>query len=266
MHVIKTAVALLIGSTIPVLVYAQASRSQFEVASVKRNVNGTDSEFEVDAGGRLFATNRTVSDLIFHAYNLRPYQIPDKPEWTHSERYDIEAKAERNLSWAEAMPMLQSLLEDRFKLKAHLETKELPVFFIMPAKGGSKLKPSTAKCVRFDTSIPARTAAEAEKAMPSCRTGQVSGGEKRRWLAENASMSDVTYVLSYLLGRKIIDKTEVTERFDFNIEFSSDPLKTDGTVPPLITVLQEDLGLSVESDRGPVEVFVIDQIEHPSQN
>ena len=266
MNVIKTAAALLLGLSIPVLVYAQSSRSQFEVASVKRNVNGTDSEFEVDAGGRLLATNRTVSDLIFHAYNLRPYQIPDKPEWTHSEHYDIEGKADRNLSWAETMPMLQSLLEDRFKLKAHLETKELPVFFIMPAKGGIKLKPSTAKCVRFDTSIPARTAAEAEKALPSCRTGQVSVGEKRRWVAENAGMSDVTYVLSYLLGRKVIDKTEFTGRFDLNIEFTSDPLKTDGTVPPLITVLQEDLGLSVESGRGPVEIFVIDQIEHPSEN
>src|SRR5215470_8110195 len=130
MHVIKTAAALLLGLSIPVLVYAQASRPQFEVASVKRNVNGTGFEFEVDAGGRLLATNRTVSDLIFHAYNLRAYEVSDKPEWTHSEHYDVEAKADGNLSWAEMMPMLQSLLEDRFKLKAHVDTNELPVFFV----------------------------------------------------------------------------------------------------------------------------------------
>jgi len=73
-------------------------------------------------------------------------------------------------------------------------------------------------------------------------------------------------LLSNLLGRKVIDKTEFTGRFDLDIEFSSDPLKTDGTVPPLITVMQEDLGLSVEAGRGPVEVFVVDQIEHPSEN
>jgi hypothetical protein len=86
MHISKTAAALVFGLSVSILVYAQSSRSQFEVASLKRNVNGADSDFEVNAGGRLRALNRTASDLIFHAYNLRPYQIPDKPDWIHSER------------------------------------------------------------------------------------------------------------------------------------------------------------------------------------
>jgi uncharacterized protein (TIGR03435 family) len=268
MHVIKRAAALVVGVSFALVIYAQSSRAQFDVASVKRNINGTDSDFEVAPGGRLVATNRTVTDLIFHAYNLRPYQIPDKPDWAHSEHYDIQAKAAGNLSWAEMMPMLQSLLENRFQLKSHWETKELPVFFISAAKGGIKLKPSTAHCIRFDTGAPARTVAEAQTSQPICKAGQVSGGggEKRRWIAENASINDVTYVLSNLLGRKVIDKTEFTGRFDFDLEFSSDPLKTDATVPPLITVMQEELGLRVESGNGPVEIFVIDQIEHPAEN
>jgi uncharacterized protein (TIGR03435 family) len=94
----------------------------------------------------------------------------------------------------------------------------------------------------------------------------VSGGEARRWIAENAGLSDVTYVLSYLLERKVIDKTEFTGRFDFDVEFSADPLKADATVPPLLTVLKENLGLKVESGRGPVEVLVVDRIERPSEN
>jgi uncharacterized protein (TIGR03435 family) len=265
-HVSKTAAAFVFGLSVSMLVYAQSSRSQFEVASVKRNVNGADSDFEVNAGGRFGATNRTVSDLIFHANNLRPYQVPDKPDWIHSERYDIAARASRNQSWAETMSMLQSLMEDRFKLQAHLETKELPVFFLKPAREGIKLKPSTAKCVRFDPSVRSPTAGERENALPSCRAGALSGGEIKRWIAENASISDVTYLLSLLLGRKIIDKTGFSGRFDVDLKFISDPLKTDGTVPPLVTVLQDDLGLSVESGRGPVEVFVIDRIEHPSED
>lgn len=68
------------------------------------------------------------------------------------------------------------------------------------------------------------------------------------------------------LKPKVIDKTEFNGRFDFDLEFSSDPLKTDATVPPLITVMQEGLGLRVESGNGPVEIFVIDQIEHPAEN
>lgn len=80
-------------------------------------------------------------------------------------------------------------------------------------------------------------------------------------------MNDVTYVLSYLLGRKVIDKTKFTGTFDFNVEFAADPLKADDpTAPPLTTVLQEELGLRVESGRGPVEVFVIDHIERPTDN
>jgi uncharacterized protein (TIGR03435 family) len=268
MHLIKMAAAIAFSFSVALCAYAQSSRPQFDAASVKRNINGTASDFQVAPGGRLIAINRTVSDLIFHAYNLRPYQIPDRPEWTHLERYDIEAKAEGNPSWAEMMPLLQNILEDRFKLKSHWDTKELPVFFITAAKGGIKLKPSTAHCIRFDTGAAARTAAEAATAPPVCRAGQLTAGEggKRLWIVENAGISDVTYVLSNLLGRKIIDKTDFPGRFDFSIEFSADPLKADTNVPSLLTVMQDELGIRVESGKGSVDVFVVDQIEHPSEN
>jgi uncharacterized protein (TIGR03435 family) len=248
-------------SIVPLLGQAASDRKPvaFEVVSIKPNINGGGSEFDV-APGRLHATNRTVSDLIFHAYNLRPYQIPEKPDWTHAERYDVEAKAGGNLGWAETMPMLQSLLEDRFKLKSHWDTTDRPVFFLMTAKGGIKLKASTATCFRFDP-----RAAKAETSLPVCKAGQVyAGGETRRWVAEKADINDVTYVLSLLLGRKVIDKTEFTGRFDFSIEFAPDPLKADGNVPPLLTVLQDELGLTVDSGKAPVEVLVIDHVERPS--
>jgi uncharacterized protein (TIGR03435 family) len=243
----------------------RVKKPTFEVASIKRDTNSSDSNLKVDPGGRLIATNRALSDLIFHAYNLRPYQIPDMPEWIHSAYYDVEAKGDGNLSWDEVMPMLQSLLEDRFRLKVHWSTKEQPVFFITVAKGGIKLKPSIAACARFDPgTAPARTA-EAKKALPTCRDG-ISGRDPRRYIAENSSMNSLTYNLSYLLGRKVIDMTGFTGRFDFDLEFAGDPLKAGELFPTLITVLQDELGLKVESGRAPVDVLVIDYVETPSQN
>jgi uncharacterized protein (TIGR03435 family) len=133
MRLTRIPAVLVFGLSLCALALAQSSPSQFDVASVKRNVNGIDSEFEVTPGGRLHATNRTPSDLIFHAYDLRPYQIPDDPAWIRSDHYDIEAKtdrSDRDLSWTETMQLLQRLLEDRFKLKAHWDTRERPVFFL----------------------------------------------------------------------------------------------------------------------------------------
>src|SRR5262249_24052814 len=126
-----------------------AQKPAFEVASVKPSIRGTASDFQVLPGGRFVATNRTVTDLIFRAYRLRPYQIPDTPP-SIPDRYDIEARADGNPSYNEMMLIVQSLLQDRFNLKVHWGTTEKPIFLITAARGGIKLKPSSAACVHFD--------------------------------------------------------------------------------------------------------------------
>src|SRR5215831_13811767 len=222
------------------IAYVQSSRPAFEVASVKPSIAGTESDFQVLPGGRLVATNRTVTDLIFHAYRLRPYQIPETPP-SIPDHYDIEAKAEGNPSYNEMMLMLQSLLQERFNLKVHWGTAEQPIFQIMAAKGGIKLKPSTAPCLRFDQIAAVRSIDE-QRHLPNC-INSLSGGEQGRWIAQNVGMNDVTFMLSCecLLGRKVVDMTGFTGRFDFTLEFTRDPLKTEGSVPPLLTVLQDEL-------------------------
>src|SRR5262249_44247777 len=147
-----------------------------------------------------------VTDLIFRAYRLRPYQIPDTPP-SIPDRYDIEARADGNPSYNEMMLIVQSLLQDRFNLKVHWGTTEKPIFLITAAKGGIKLKPSTAACVHFDQTAAVRPADE-QQHLPNC-VNNVSGGEHGRWVAENVSMNDVTFMLSCecLLGRKVIDTT-----------------------------------------------------------
>jgi uncharacterized protein (TIGR03435 family) len=245
---------------------AQAARPQFEVASVKHSIDGEDSDFQVLPGGRMVAADRTVSDLIFHAYRLRPYQIPDKPEWANSEHYDIEAKADGNPTYNEMMVMLQSLLQDRFNLKVHWGTTDQPVFLITAGKGGVQLKPSTAPCVRFDQTASIQPVDE-QTHLSDCRDS-LFGGEQRRWIAENIGMSDVTFMLSCecLLGRKVIDMTGFTGRFDFTLEFAADPLKTDASALSLLTAFQDQLGLKVDSGRAPVEVLVVDSVSKPSEN
>ena len=96
----------------------------------------------------------------------------------------------------------------------------------------------------------------------------MSGGESRRWIAENVNMTDVTFMLSCecLLGRKVIDMTGFTGRFDFTLEFAADPLKPDANVPSLLTAFQDQLGLKVDSGKAPVEGLVIDSVSKPSDN
>jgi uncharacterized protein (TIGR03435 family) len=258
--------ALIFGASMSLVANAQSFRPQFEVASIKPNVNGTESEFEVAPGGRLVAINRTLSDLIFQAYKLRPYQIPHDPEWITSDHYDIEAKADGNPSYNEMMVMFQNLLQDRFNLKVHWGMMEQPVFLITAAKGGLKLKPSTAPCVRFDQTVSIRPVDEQTR-LPNCRN-MMSAGEPRRWIAEAVGMKDVTFMLSCecLLGRKVIDMTAFTGRFDFTLEFAADSLKTDAVAPSLLTMFQDQLGLKVDSGRAPVEVLVIDSVQRPAEN
>lgn len=259
-------IAAIICITVTVVrVEAQTSRRAFEAASIKPSI-GSVPEFEALPGGRLIVKDFSLSSIIFNAYRLRPYQIPRYPEWISSERYDIEAKADGNPNYNEMMLMLQNLLEDRFKLRVHWDMAEQPVFLITAAKGGIKLKPSTAPCVRFDQTTSIRPVDE-QSQLPNCRNNMF-GEEQRRWIAENVRMNDVTNMLSCecLLGRKGIDMTGFTGRFDFTLEFAADQLKTDSNMPSLLTVFQDQLGLKVESGRAPVEVLVIDHVERPTEN
>src|ERR1043166_5980975 len=117
----------------------------FEVASIKRQtdvVPGGGVTFAARPGGRLVVLNNPVTNLIGNAYGVRRHQLVGGPEWIDSDRYDIQAKAAGDAPRADLMVMLQSLLEDRFKLKVHRETREMPIYVMTVAKGGLKMPPS----------------------------------------------------------------------------------------------------------------------------
>src|ERR1051326_4990457 len=215
-----------------------ASHPQFEVASIKRNRDGTVASSGQAPGGKLVIHNNGILNVILNAYSLWPYQIVNVPAWVSDEHYDIEANAaDPSTSHSEMMLMLQSLLEERFKLKVHRDVKELPVFALLPARAGIKLRPSTARCTRVEPNTAVRPPGPDEP--PLCGNRMSGNREVMRWNAQNIDIGQLIEVLGAFMGRKIIDRTEFQGRFDVNLEFSRDVSSTDTTTPSLLTVLQD---------------------------
>jgi uncharacterized protein (TIGR03435 family) len=246
------------------IAFAQTPRPAFDVASIKRNTterNGID--FSEGPGGRLTVVNNPTSNAIQNAYGIAHYQLIGAPDWVDSERYDIEAKGFATASRKEIMLMLQTLLADRFAMRAHFETREMPAFILTVAKGGPKIKMlSKEDCVPFDSTMRNGGAI-------SNRCGNNHLSRNNVWLANHISIPGVTGVLTSALGRPVIDRTGIKGTFDVSLQWSDDQALADGPADApasLYTALRETLGLELKSDHGPVEVLVIDHIERPTEN
>jgi uncharacterized protein (TIGR03435 family) len=250
-------------------------RPHFEVAAIRPSPSdlnfGPHCDGDGASPGRLILNCATVQELIQFAYGYyangltpipRPLEISGGPAWIHSDRFDIEAKAEGNASdEMMAGPMLQTLLEDRFKLKVHREVRERPVYALTVAKGGLKLQPLKHACHLPDP----------------CGIAKMRSNGQNMTLDVHA-MSIADFAGSLGLDRPVLDKTGVAGIFDFHLEFVLDgatpgnPFGTheptpsgDGAGPSIFTAIQK-LGLKLEPAKGPVEFLVIDYVEKPSGN
>ena len=240
-----------------------SAQPQFEVASIKPNPPAGVSTGMVQflPGGRLTAQQVLLRFFIQSAYDLRPFQILGAPDWINSAGYDVEAKAEGDARPDQMRLMMQKLLEDRFKMKAHRETREMPVYELGAAKSGLKLpEPKEGTC----TSEPCGRAI--------VRIGRFGDVQIR---GEKIGMGELTRILTNLLGRTVIDKTGFTGVFDLQLAFALDdalaglpqpPGPPRETSQPSVFVAVAELGLKLESAKGPVEVLVIDHVEKPSPN
>ncbi len=242
--------------------YAQtpAARPRFEVASVKPAGSGIPFGFQ--PGGRFRATGVTVKLLIRLAYQVPFFEISGGPDWFNSARFDINAKAGGDVDQEQGRLMLQTLLEDRFRLKAHHETKDLPIYALLVAKSGSKLRDSRgSSCTTYDFGN-----AQSEPPRHPCQTlnygNRIVGGK--------VSMKEMADFLSQLpeFGRRVIDKTGLTGTYDLDLKWTPAGTGTgdETTGPSIFTALPEQLGLRLESQKGQVEMFVIDHAERPPEN
>jgi uncharacterized protein (TIGR03435 family) len=229
--------------------------------------------------------------LIRTAYGVQSFQISGGPDWINTDGYDIEARVEGNPSKRQLLLMLQSLLEDRFKLKVHRETRELPVYALTVAKSGLKLQPPKEEsCITEDPnapepSEPPKPIAPGQPPKFPCGLAVVMLNRPGpRMLGGKVSITDLAQSLTNLLGRTVIDNTRLTGRFDIHLEFALDealagllgpnappfrrqePGPGDLDSPSIFAAMQEQLGLKLEATKGPVEVLVIDHVERPTEN
>ena len=244
-------------------------RPSFEVASIKPSKTNTGVTVGVGSGqggGR----NVTLKMLIAAAYRVQEFEIVGGPRWISSDRFDVEGKAEDPKADPDQLRlMLQSLLEDRFQLKLHRENKEAPIYALVVAKDGPKIKRAP------DQASPPVSGPAQQGAGPIRGAIRIGGGS----LVGNAvTLSLFTRLLSQRLDRTVVDKTNLDGRFDIRLYWTPDvgevaldpggnPLPpADATGPSIFTAIQEQLGLRLESTTGLVDLIIIDHVEKPSAN
>lgn len=227
--------------------FAQTPQA-FDVASIRPNHSGsTDSNVDSTAGGRLTVTNETLRELIKLAFSVKDYQISSAPAWIDSERYDIAAKtaSAQKLSFEDLKSLLRALLADRFSMRSHLETKEGIVYTLRIGKDGSRL-------TRHDDGT-------GTKARASC--GHLLGGR--------VTTAVLATKLSRQLEHDVTDETGLPGKYDFQLDWTPDAGACPGATadqPSIFTAVQQQLGLRLESAKGPVEILVVDHIQAPSEN
>ncbi len=231
-----------------------AADARFEVSSIKPNTSGAFASRFTAAHGTLSGTNVVLKLLIGMAYGVDGFLIEGAPGWMNTERFDIQAKAGSDATREEMMPMLRALLEDRFQLKAHRETKEAPIFVLAVAKSGPKFaKLKEGRCPPADPKSP-----------PCGVIGSGANGMNRTMDSLGTGMAVWARTLSLVLGRTVVDETGLEGAFDaMHLEYA--PENTDGS-PSIFTAVQEQLGLKLEAGKGPVDSLVIERIEKPSGN
>jgi uncharacterized protein (TIGR03435 family) len=277
-------------------------RPMFDVASIRPNKNSrpmdsVEINFLVASGkgsnhGRFQLEGVPLSVLVGLAYDLQSSQIVGLPSWANSDRYDINARAAEDATFEQMRPMLQSLLEERFKLTSHEETKELQVYELGVSKGGLKVVPTKAgSCIvqNPNMSPPPRRPDHSLAPLNICggvRKEMVGAGNEvvERIEAIGVLMPKFVEMLSKEVGRTVIDKTNFTETFDVQLRFSRAGLSADDpgpaplsesggvlpaadlSAPSLFTALQEQMGLRLQAARGLVKVLRIEHVEKASEN
>ena len=258
---------------------AAGNAREFEVASIKPSKSDAATMTYTAYGFN--AEGVTLRFLIRQAYGVDDDEILGGPNWIKSKTYDVEAKAGgadvvelTKLSLDERRAMLQPLLTDRFKLAIHRETRELPIYALVVAKKGPKLKEAK----------PGDTYPNGLKGPDGLPHAGIMSWGRGRVAAQGVSMASLVRPLSRVLGRTVLDKTGLTGKYDFTLEWEPDdsaPISrsaagsqsgNDNDTPPdtegssLFTALQEQLGLKIQSQKGPITVIAIDHVEEPSPN
>jgi len=230
------------------LVAGLLGAQSFEVVSIKANHSGSGgSSAPRLTKGRLTATNTTVKWMIEVAWGLNDQQVTG-PAWIEADRFDLAGTAPAGVTDTEIKPMLQGMLKERFGFVSHMETREMPIYNLVVAKEGLKIKP-------FD---PQKIPPEPPR-MPGTWGTMYNTGTLAQ-LANN---------LAGLSGRPVVDKTGLEGRYYCRVQYSQTGTAAADLdqAPDIFGAVQQQLGLRLEPARGPVEMLVVDHIERtPTEN
>ena len=273
----------------------------FEVASIKpagpqamaRLQGSVEGGPGTAAPGRIQFTDIPLKALIMRAYDVQSFQVSG-PSWMDSQRFDVIAKVPAGATKEDARIMLQNLLAERFKLKLHQGSKEAAIYELVVAKGGLKLKEAVQTAA-----APAEGPGGRPPGPPRGKDGllrtphgqlgiQAAAKGRMRMQGDAATMARLTEVLGMMVGRPVVDKTGLTGTYDVMLDFSPEgmgpgpkgpgpadgganpaeaPRESNDSGPTIFAALQEQLGLKLESRKGPVDVLVVESVEKaPTKN
>jgi len=233
------------------LASAQLPPPAYDAASVKENhsgSNGMGGTIGIKRGGSVSMRNVNARLLIEIAYDLQDYQLSRGPAWTTSTGYDIDAKPETAVDEEVAKLMLQNMLAARFQLRVHHENSTVNAFHLVVDKGGSKLQPSEAPGIGFRI-------------------------QSMKELQGPADMTMLARYLKAILHVPVDDQTGLTGKYDIRMKWSDEMSTADhaglSAAEPsvsIFTALKQQLGLSLETTKVPIDVIVIDRVEKPTEN
>jgi len=245
---------IIFGSSVAELLSAQSNSSSgapvapyhFEVASIKLNRTGGSSDSKLLPGGRFRGRNLSVRKMIQMATMVEDNQMIGAPAWTEIESYDVEGKtvSTEPVTQERKSDVMMALLEERFSLQVHRDTKEGPVYRLEVAKSGARLA----------------VHGTSDRLMSTNAKGTIITMK-----AAKISMPSLAISLRRQLGRTVEDHTRLEGEFDFELVWDRDET-VDSTAPSLFAALQEQLGLRLRAARGKIPTVVIDHIERPSEN
>jgi uncharacterized protein (TIGR03435 family) len=250
---------------------ADVKLPDFDVASVKQNKGDSGMMRWMYTSDGISLTNLSLKNVIASAYDVKQFLISGGPSWVNNISFDLDAKVAasdvetfKKLSPAQRRLMLQKLLAERFNLAVHFETKTLPVYDLVIATGGPKFKPAAP-----DPPAPSPDADPSDHPKPR---GGLSMGKGMLKLQDMPFSSFVSQ-LGYAVDREVIDKTGLVGKYNIDLKWTPDDrpgsesgLTDQDAEPHLFTALQEQLGLKLESAKGPVQTLIIDRAEMPSAN
>jgi uncharacterized protein (TIGR03435 family) len=223
------------------LAQEQRPRVEFEVAAIKpAKTSAQGSFFEIPPGGERFtATNAPLRVLIMMAYGLADWQLSGGPRWMNSEYFDIEAKPEHPVSREQIFQMLRNLLSDRFQLKLHKETREVPVYILTAAGKAYGLREN-----RSGDSV------------------RVEKGENGQVVFHSFTMAQLAHYLSLRMRSEVTDKTMLAGNYDFELLLTPEmPSPSDMT-----DAIQDQLGLRLQLQKASSDALIIDSAVQPSEN